>query len=95
MFRALLESLLAPLRARFVDDLKAHLKRYSLWAITAFGIVQAAWLSLDPSVKAALPADLAAKIGLIIAGLGVVGALLKQGLSPSQFGLSDKETPDA
>jgi len=95
MSKALLDSFLASLRSRFVDDLKAHLKRYSLWMLAALLAIQPVWLGLDDAIKGGLPNWFTMPINMALAAAGIIGALLKQDLNPAQFGLEKKETPDA
>jgi hypothetical protein len=62
----------------WVDNIKAHLKRYSVQALAAVATLQAAWLGLDLSLKAALPEYLVNGLSAFFAVAGLIGAFIKQ-----------------
>ena len=65
---------------KFVDDIKAHLKRYSVIALGALAAIQPVWLGLDATIKDGVPAWLSMGVNTALALAGIVGALLKQGV---------------
>ena len=79
------------LRSKFVDDLAAHLKRYSVVMLAALLAIQPVWIGLDDAIKGGLPMWFTMPINMLLAVAGLIGALLKQDLKPSQFGLPDSK----
>lgn len=77
------------IRPAFVDDVKAHLRRYSVFFLGALASLQAAWMGLAPEIKALLPEQFIQIVSLVLAIGGLIGAFLKQNLEPYEFGLYD------
>jgi len=65
---------------KIVTNWKAHLKRYSMQALGALGLIQGAWLTLPTEIKDHLPTWLVTTVCVIIAAAGLFGGVLHQGI---------------
>ncbi len=71
---------------RFVNNIGAHLKRYSVMALGALVALEGAWLAIPAPIQERLPDALKDNVSLAIAAAGLVGALIKQrDLKPAEF----------
>jgi hypothetical protein len=78
------------IRPAFVDDLKAHLKRYSVICLGLLASLQTAWIAMPPEIRNALPERFVTVVSIALAIGGFIGGLLKQNLRPSDFGLDER-----
>jgi hypothetical protein len=63
---------------KLVDNWKSAWRWLSVQAMTISAIVPAAWLSVPEDMRAAVPADWLAYAAITLAGLGIIGRLVKQ-----------------
>lgn len=51
---------------------------FSIWAMTATGAIQAAWLGIPEGMKRSIPDDWINAVSLALLVLGVIGRMVKQ-----------------
>ena len=72
---------------KIVTNWTAHLRRYSVLALSAAGTLQVAWLAIPQAVKDTLPQWFAQGLSLLIVVAGLAGAFVHQGVvTPSTDG---------
>ena len=78
-------------RSWFVDDLPAHLRRYSIRFLILIGIVQGVWMALPDRIMAGLPEWFTTAVNILLVVGGVYTGLLKQDIGLKAFAPPEKE----
>lgn len=74
------------MKLQLVDNIGAHLKRYSVQALGLLVTLEACWRMIPEDVRAKMPEDIKDGAAVVIALAGLIGALLKQtDLKPTEF----------